>query len=67
MQQPENYEARFPPQPYIQTYYADLKNNEALLQSYHEFYSRFNSEWDADSASTLLEFSAWWSRNIIPN
>ena len=56
MQQPENYEARFSPQPYIQTHYADLKNNEALLQSYHEFYSRFNSEWNADSAA-LLEFS----------
>ena len=41
---------------YIQTHYADIKINEALLQSYHEFYFRFNSEWDADSAA-LLEFS----------
>ena len=56
MELSQNYQADFCPQNYLQTYYADANEYEYLLESYHEFYTKYNTEWDSNSAA-VLEFS----------
>ena len=56
MELSENYQADFCPQNYLQTYYADVNEFECLLESYHEFYTKYNTDWDSNSAA-VLEFS----------